>query len=30
MRQAIVGLREAMNFSDLVWTEDRFSPDGSR
>lgn len=30
MRQAIVGLREAMNFSALVWTDDRFSPDGSR
>lgn len=30
MRQAIVGLREAMGFGDLVWTEDRFAPDGSR
>lgn len=30
MRQAIVGLREAMGFGDLVWTDDRFAPDGSR
>jgi hypothetical protein len=30
MRQAIVGLREAMGFGNLVWTEDRFAPDGSR
>lgn len=30
MRQAIVGLREAMAFSSLVWTDDRFGPDGAR
>jgi hypothetical protein len=30
MRQAIVGLREAMSFGQLVWTDDRFAPDGSR
>jgi hypothetical protein len=30
MRQAIVGLRQAMSFDALVWTEDRFAPDGSR
>lgn len=26
----VIALREAMAFGDLVWTEDRFAPDGSR
>lgn len=29
-RDLVIHLREAMAFGDLVWTEDRFSPDGSR
>ncbi len=29
-RDLVIKLREAMAFGDLVWTEDRFSPDGSR
>ncbi len=29
-RQAIVGLRAAMSFDSLVWTDARFAPDGSR
>jgi hypothetical protein len=30
MRDLVIALREAMAFGDLVWTEDRFRPDGSR
>ena len=29
-RQLIPALREAMQFDSLVWTEDRFAPDGTR
>ncbi len=29
-RQLIPALRAALNFDELVWTEDRFAPDGSR
>lgn len=29
-RELIPALRAAMKFDDLVWTEDRFAPDGSR
>jgi hypothetical protein len=29
-RQLIPALRAALKFDDLVWTEDRFAPDGSR
>ena len=30
MRTLVVALREAMSFDQLVWTNDRFAPDGSR
>lgn len=30
MRNLVIALRETMAFGDLVWTEDRFSPDGAR
>ena len=30
MRKAVVALRKAMSFDDLVWTDERFAPDGTR
>ncbi len=30
MRGVVVALRQAMLFDDLVWTDERFAPDGSR
>lgn len=30
MRNLVIALRETMAFGDLVWSEDRFAPDGSR
>jgi ABC-type sulfate/molybdate transport systems ATPase subunit len=30
MRTLVIALRETLAFGDLVWTDDRFSPDGAR
>ena len=30
MRTLVVALRQAMSFDSLVWTDERFAPDGSR
>ena len=30
MRNVVVALREAMSFGALVWTDERFAPDGAR
>lgn len=30
MREAIIALRDALAFQSLVWTDERFAPDGSR
>ena len=30
MRPLVIALRQAMSFDSLVWTDERFSPDGRR